>query len=153
MTGKILGYDVSTEAGTISGEDGKRYKFTKENWKENNLPIKEAKVDFDVSQEGNAVDIYQVRDTVAENNDMMMVLIAIAITFFFGFIGTFVSLVVLAKQPVGKAIMPTVLHFLATLLALIPIVGWFIYILVTLYYMFKNYKAVVNSTNLENKYA
>jgi hypothetical protein len=153
MTGKILGYDVSTEVGTISGEDGKRYKFTKENWKENNIPIKEAKVDFDVSQEGNAVDIYQVRDTVAENNDTMMALIAIAITFFFGFIGTFVSLGVLAKQPVGKAIMPTVLHFLATLLALIPIVGWFIYILVTLYYMFKNYKAVVNSTNLENKYA
>ena len=154
MTGKILGFDISTNIGTISGDNGERYKFTKEDWKENVAPHKEAKVDFDINEEGTASEIYQINDTMAENNEIMMGLLAVGITFFFGFIGTFVTRLVLAKQPLGKTIMPTLIHFIITVLFLIPLLGWIVYLIGTIYYMIKNYKLVVNdSYTLTNKYA
>ena len=154
MTGKILGFDTANNTGTVSGDDGKRYKFSKDDWKESVAPQKETKVDFDISEDGTAKEIYQVTDTAAENNDIMMGLIAIGITFFFGFIGTFVSRLVLAKQPVGKTIVPTLIHFIITLLGLIPVLGWLLYIIGTGYYMYKNYILVTtDSYTLKNKYA
>jgi hypothetical protein len=154
MTGKILGFEISTGTGTISGDDGKRYKFSKDNWKESTPPTKEIKVDFDVTSDGVANDIYQVRDTVVENNETMMGLIAVGITFFFGFIGTFVARLVLAKQPVGATIIPTAIHFVITLLVLIPILGWILYMVGTIYYMVKNYTLVSKPAKVSaNKYA
>jgi len=153
MTGKILGYDTTTHTGTISGDDGKRYKFSKDDWKEGAAPQKETKVDFDIAEDNMAKDIYQVKDSAAENNDMLMGLIAIGITFFFGFIGTFVSRLVLAKQPIEKTIVPTLIHFIITILFLIPILGWMIYLIGTGYYMYKNYILVTtDSYTLKNKY-
>ena len=143
MTGKILGYDMKESTGTISGDDGNRYKFTKEDWKETIVPTKEMMVDFEIdSEDKRAKDIYQVKDTVSENNDMLMGLFALGLTFFFGFIGTFLSRLILAKQPIEKTIIPTIIHFIVTLLILIPVLGWFIYIVGTLYYMVKNYSIV-----------
>jgi hypothetical protein len=154
MTGKILGFEISTGTGTISGDDGKRYKFTKENWKEDGAPVKEVKVDFDITDDGMATDVYQVRDVVVENNETLMGLIAVGITFFFGFIGTFVSRLVLAKQPVGATIVPTAIHFVITLLVLIPVFGWIIYMMGTIYYMVKNYALVIQpAQSSTNKYA
>ncbi len=154
MTGKILGFDISTNIGTILGDNGERYKFTKEDWKENVPPQKEAKVDFDINEDGTASEIYQISEAMAENNEMMMGLLAVGITFFFGFIGTFVTRLVLAKQPLGKTILPTFIHFIITVLFLIPLFGWIIYLIGTIYYMVKNYKLVVNdSYTLTNKYA
>ncbi len=75
-----------------------------------------------------------------------MGLLAIGITFFFGFIGTFVSRLVLSKQSVGKTIIPTLIHFIVTLAILIPIFGWIIYLIGTLYYMIKNYQLVVSNS-------
>jgi len=154
MTGKILGFDTANNTGTVSGDDGKRYKFSKDDWKESTAPQKETKVDFDIAEDGVAKDIYQVRDSVSENNDTLMGLLAIGITFFFGFIGTFVSRLVLSKQPVAKTIMPTLIHFIITLAVLVPVLGWVIYLVGTVYYMVKNYQLVVNdSYTLSNKYA
>ena len=153
MTGKILGFDTSVGTGTISGDDGKRYKFTKENWKENNIPIKESKVDFDINDGGEAVEIYQVRDSVVESNETMMALLSLAITFFLGFIGTFISRLILAKQPIGATIIPTLIHFIITLLGIIPVIGWVIYIIGIIYYMVKNYGLIVNTSSSSlNKY-
>jgi len=140
MTGKILGYDTVSNIGTVSGDDGKRYKFSKDDWKENTTIQKETKVDFNIAEGDIAKEIYQINDKMAENNDTLMGLLAIGITFFFAFIGTFVSRLVLAKQPVGKTIVPTLIHFVITMLGLIPILGWVIYLIGTGYYMYKNYK-------------
>ncbi|PHS42232.1 MAG: hypothetical protein COB07_00395 [Sulfurovum sp.] len=154
MTGKILGFDITNNTGTVSGDDGKRYKFSKVDWKESVAPQKETKVDFDMGEDGTAKEIYQITDKVAENNDALMGLLAIGITFFFGFIGTFVSRLVLAKQPIEKTIVPTLIHFVITMLALIPILGWIIYLIGTGYYMYKNYILVTtDSYALKNKYA
>jgi len=153
MIGRILGYDMSSNMGTISSENGARYKFSKEEWKENTVPQKEMKVDFEIGDENSAKDIYLIRDREAENSSMLLGLVVVGITFFFGFIGTFVSRLVLAKQPVGKTIVPTLIHFVITLLGLIPVLGWIIYLIGTGYYMYKNYILVTtDSYTLKNKY-
>lgn len=97
MTGKILGFDATTNIGSISGDNGQRYAFSKEDWKEISLPAKDQKVDFAVNEEDKAIEIYTIRDNSLENTNTLFGLIAIGITFFFGFIGTFISRIVLAK--------------------------------------------------------
>ncbi|PHS55835.1 MAG: hypothetical protein COB17_10930 [Sulfurimonas sp.] len=140
MIGRILGYDISDNTGTISGDNGSRYKFSKENWKDSIKPQKEMKVDFETDAEGNAKDIYFVKDQVAENTSTLLGLVAVGITFFFGFIGTFISRLFIAKQAIGSTIVPTAIHFLITILLFIPIVGWLIYLGGTFYYMYTNYQ-------------
>jgi uncharacterized membrane protein (DUF106 family) len=142
MIGKILGYDKNNNTGIISADNGTRYKFSKEDWKENNLPQKEMKVDFEPTDENNAKDIYVVQDQLAENTNTLLGLIAIGITFFFGFIGTFISRLFIAKEPLGNVIIPTIIHFIITVLVIIPILGWLIYFIGTCYYMYKNYMLV-----------
>ncbi len=144
MIGKILGFDGAT--GVISGDNGSRYTFSKEDFKESNQPQKDMKVDFETTNENNAKDIYVVKDKVAENTSTLLGLITVGITFFFGFIGTFISRVFLAKKSIGSVIIPTAIHFLITLLVLIPFVGWFIYLGGTFYYMYKNYQLTINAS-------
>lgn len=144
MIGKILGFDGKT--GTISAENGSRYTFSKEEFKESIQPEKGIKVDFEISDENNAKDIYVVEDQVAENTSTLLGLIAVGITFFLGFIGTFISRVFLAKQSIGSAIVPTAIHFLITILVLIPILGWLIYLIGTFYYMYKNYQLTLSAS-------
>lgn len=153
MTGRILGFETATNSGVISGDDGKRYNFTKQNWKERHAPWKNTKVDFDIDENGKALDIYQVKDTVAASNDMIMGVVSLVMTFFLGFIGTFISRLILSKQPFEKTIIPTLLHFIVTVVALIPILGWIIYIIATIYYMVKNYKLVMEEPKQASKYA
>jgi len=59
MTGKILGFDAGSDTGTISGDNGERYKFTIGEWKSENAPKANQKVDFDFSEK-NAIEIYLV---------------------------------------------------------------------------------------------
>jgi TM2 domain-containing membrane protein YozV len=59
MKGQILDFSIQTNAGVISGEDGKRYKFTGADWREATPPQRGMHVDF----EGNKSDgknIYRV---------------------------------------------------------------------------------------------
>ncbi|MCT7499177.1 hypothetical protein N5S76_05220 [Aliarcobacter cryaerophilus] len=144
MTGKILGFDATTNIGSISGDNGQRYAFSKEDWKEISLPAKDQKVDFAVNEEDKAIEIYTIRDNSLENTNTLFGLIAIGITFFFGFIGTFISRIVLAKQSSGQALIPTLIHFAITLLLFIPILGAIIYIIGTAYFMYKNYLLTTN---------
>lgn len=82
-----------------------------------------------------------------------MGVVAIAITFFFGFIGTLVSRLVISKQSAGAALVPTLIHFVITLTLLIPVLGLLIYFGGTIYYMVVNYKLAVNPPVLSPKYA
>ena len=144
MTGKVLGFDGET--GSISGDNGLRYSFSVEDFKENTHAQKDLKVDFTTDNDGNAKDIYVIEDQVAENTGILLGLISVGITFFLSFIGTFISRVFLAKQPIGSVIVPTAMHLLITLLALIPILGWFIYLVGTFYYMYKNYQLTIKAS-------
>ncbi len=142
MTGKILGYNTSDNTGIISSDNGTRYKFTKEQWKEQSTPQKEMLVDFEATEENTAKDIYVVHDQLAENTNTLLGLIAVGITFFFGFIGTFISRLFIAKESIGNVILPTIIHFVITALVIIPLFGWIIYFIGTCYYMYKNYMLV-----------
>lgn len=142
MTGKILGYDSNNDTGVISTDNGTRYKFTKEDWREDISPQKELLVDFEEGEQNTAKDIYMITDTLAENTNILLGLIAVAITFIFGFIGTFISRLFIAKESFSSVIIPTFIHFIITVLVVIPMVGWLIYFIGTCYYMYKNFKLV-----------
>jgi hypothetical protein len=153
MTGKVLGFETAQNEGVISSDDGKRYKFTKSQWKESSIPQKEMRVDFDIGDGDIAGDIYIIRDKDSENSEVMMGLLSVGLTLFLGFVGTFISRLVLSKQPFGKTILPTAIHFIFTIMALVPIFGWILYLIGTIYYMVKNYKLVTtDSYVLANKY-
>ena len=66
MKGQVLGFDGNN--GVITTEDGKRYNFTKEDWKESQTPNKGDKVDF-TAQEDNAKDIYLIE---ASSNSLQL---------------------------------------------------------------------------------
>jgi len=137
MTGIILGFDNNT--GTISADNGTRYTFTKDTWKENIQPLKNMKVDFAINEQEEAIDIYTIKDKAAENTSILLGLAAVVITFLFGFIGTLISRLALARQSFGSSLVPTAIHFLITLLVFIPIIGWIGYFIGTIYFMYKNY--------------
>jgi hypothetical protein len=59
MTGKILGFDTESKTGTISTNNGERYKFTIEEWKGNIKPESGLEVDFELSNE-QANEIYPI---------------------------------------------------------------------------------------------
>jgi uncharacterized membrane protein YhaH (DUF805 family)/YHS domain-containing protein len=60
MKGQILDFSIQTNTGYISGDDGKRYHFSGQEWKDNKAPVKGGKVDFDISPSGEAIQIYVV---------------------------------------------------------------------------------------------
>jgi hypothetical protein len=141
MTGKILGFDSSSNEGTISADNGTRYKFTKEYWKDASQPEANMIVDFEASDDNMAKDIYLTVKTNNENTTMGLV--AVGLTLLFGFIGTFISRAFLAKQSFGSSILPSVLHLFAGIILIIPLLGWLIYFGITGYFMYKNYKLIV----------
>ncbi|WP_455518285.1 DUF805 domain-containing protein [Neisseria cinerea] len=59
MKGQILDFSIQNGGGLISGEDGKRYPFKSEEWKEQGIPTRGMKVDFDVDETGQAVAVYK----------------------------------------------------------------------------------------------
>ena len=58
MKGRLLDYAIQTNSGIISGDDGNRYTFTGDAWKESSLPQRGMYLDFETS-ETNAIDIYR----------------------------------------------------------------------------------------------
>jgi len=64
MNGKIL--SITQEGGLIKGEDSKRYPFEISEYKEEKEPTKGQIVDFEIDENGNAVEIYD-EDIVLEN--------------------------------------------------------------------------------------
>ena len=67
MRGKILRFSFQSNSGAISGDDGTRYTFTNEDWREEYPPRQDMYVDFDVrvdaeDQSNRAVDIFDVSE-------------------------------------------------------------------------------------------
>ena len=59
MKGKILGFVESS--GVITGDDGKRYKFSAADWKAPRAPRTGEEVDYEISAQGMAAEIYPLR--------------------------------------------------------------------------------------------
>jgi len=150
MLGRVLGYDQSQNSGTISADDGNRYTFTQDVWKESVPPRRDMKVDFVIDGE-NAKEIYIVKDRQEENNRTWLGLVSVLLTFFLGFIGTFISRLFLAKTTMGSALIASLIHLVITLSLIIPAFGLVIYGIGTVFYMYKNYMLIVNPDN--NSYA
>ena len=56
--GTILDYSVQTSSGLITGDDGNRYNFVGAEWKDQAIPNRGTRVDFE-AQGGDAVAIYR----------------------------------------------------------------------------------------------
>ncbi|MES2337505.1 MAG: TM2 domain-containing protein [Pseudomonadota bacterium] len=63
MRGQILGVDRTTGDAQVTGEDGNRYRFRRDDWADPVGPAVGAMVDFDVS-DGRAVSVYRVPGSV-----------------------------------------------------------------------------------------
>jgi len=145
MKGRILGYDGRNSEGAIQGADGNRYSFQLAEWKVEDVPKPEMAVDF-IPEGGVALKIYPIRDSEAEQNKLVLSIISLLITFFLGFIGTLVSRLAMAKQPLSKVILPVAIHAIITLFFFFPVFGWVIYVVGTIYFMVKNYQIINNGT-------
>ena len=58
MNGTILDYSVQTNSGLITGDDGNRYNFVGAEWKDEAIPNRGTRVDFE-AQGGDAVAVYR----------------------------------------------------------------------------------------------
>ena len=58
MNGQILDYSPQTNSGLIAGDDGNRYNFVGAEWKDQAIPNREMRVDFE-AQGSDAVAIYR----------------------------------------------------------------------------------------------
>ena len=56
MNGQILDYSAQTNSGLIAGDDGNRYNFVGAEWKDQAIPNRGMRVDFE-AQGGDAVAI------------------------------------------------------------------------------------------------
>lgn len=72
-------------------------------------------------------------------------IIAGLLTFFLGFIGTFVVRISVVKQPFSKAILPTFVHFLLNAAVVIPVVGIVIAVLANIYFVWVNFVLATKS--------
>ena len=146
MKGKILGFDSNSQEGAIHGIDGNRYAFQVIEWKSSDDLKVEMPVDF-VPNEGNALKIYPIKDTDAEERGLVFGILCLLVTLFLGFIGTLISRLALARQPFSKVIVPVLVHAILTLLFFIPLVGWGVYFVCTVYFMVTNYQLVTRGSH------
>lgn len=70
MKGRVLGYNPSQKTGVITGEDGRRYKFSEDNWESPEMPTVNVGVDFEII-DGHAVEIYHTN--ISSSNDSQQV--------------------------------------------------------------------------------
>ena len=141
MEGRVLGFDERTKEGVLKGKDGNRYKFSVDSWKNDQSPSFDMLVDFEISEES-AVNIFPIKDKDAEDNKAILGIVSLLLTFFLSFIGTSISRLALSKHSFSRAALPIFLHFIITLLGLIPVVGWVIYFFGLIYFMVTNYQYV-----------
>jgi len=150
MQGIVLGFNEKLNEGVIVADE-KRYKFETNDWKESFSPKKGAKVDFIVEGE-KAKEIYLIDTSKEENSLMILGVISLFITFFFGFIGTAISRMAISKQSFSDAIGAIAIHAVITILGLlVPAFGVLIYLVGTIYYMVQNYKLIIKPAPF-NKY-
>ncbi len=67
-------------------------------------------------------------------------IIAVFLTILLGFIGTFIVRFAIVKHDLGKAAVPTLIHFLLNAAIIIPIIGSIIALIGTIYFAWTNFK-------------
>lgn len=85
MRGRILGFDLRTNDGQISGEDGQRYPFTGQEWKQRVPPRQGQTVDFEIG-DGRALSIYSLGGGNPLEGDKNKIVAAL-LAFFLGAFG------------------------------------------------------------------
>ena len=149
MIGYILGYDEKEQKGAISSLSDKRFSFELKEWRENFLPNRGVRGDF-IPNEDRAKEIYLAKKSqLAIDNHLLFGAIAIIATFTFGFLGTFFSRLVFAKQSFSKIIVPVLLHAASAFFLFIPLFGWSIYLIITIYFAYTNF--ILSSAKEENE--
>ena len=58
VKGKILNFSIQNNSGLISGNDGRRYRFTGSSWNIDQPPTQGIAVEFEVDSNGKAIEIY-----------------------------------------------------------------------------------------------
>jgi len=143
MEGIVLGFDNKANDGAIKGENGNRYPFTGDSWKSDVSPSINMLVDFEILNKM-AINIFPIKDKDAERNKTILGIVSLLLTFFLGVIGTIISRLAISKHSFSKSALAISIHFIITLLALIPIIGWVFYVIGTICFMIKNYQYVQN---------
>ena len=105
MIGRILEYNKKMQEGVISGEDGNRYIFNSNDWKNELRPYKNQKVDF-LTEEEYAKEVYLVEEEDLDNkNDFLpIVSVILSVLGIWFILCVFISLVTLfiAKYNIKK---------------------------------------------------
>ena len=70
---------------------------------------------------------------------MLVGIIAGLLTFFLGFIGTFIVRIGIVKDPFAKTILPTFIHFLLNVAVVIPVIGIMIAVIANIYFVWVNF--------------
>ncbi len=93
MRGQILGVDRNSGDAQVTGEDGKRYRFRRDDWADPVGPAVGAMVDFDIA-DGRAVSVYRVpgsmpavSDAPRRSRNDRNKLVAALLAFFLGVLG------------------------------------------------------------------
>lgn len=85
MKGSVIVYDEATHSGKISGHDGKRYSFTRQDWTDSKPPKNGIEVDFDVDGD-TAKDLVVLKGSSSGVGDKSKTT-ALLLCLFFGFLG------------------------------------------------------------------
>jgi hypothetical protein len=141
MEGRVLEFDEKTGQGLIKGKDENRYNFTTQDWPVSTNPTFNTLVDFEID-ENSARHIVILRDKDAEDTAMLLGVLSLVITLFLAFFGTMISRLAISKQPASKAFPAIAMHFVVTLVGLIPAIGWILYFAGTAFFMIRNFQLV-----------
>ncbi|QOY52897.1 hypothetical protein [Candidatus Sulfurimonas baltica] len=76
---------------------------------------------------------------------MVIGIVAGLLTFFLGFIGTFIVRIAIVKDPFLKTTLPTLIHFLLNAAIIIPIIGVVIALLANIYFVWVNFKMAIKA--------
>lgn len=68
MQGKILDFSVAENKGYITGQDGNRYTFQGTEWKEQKTPSRGNTVDFEITESGEAAQVFFALGAVSSNS-------------------------------------------------------------------------------------
>ena len=71
---------------------------------------------------------------------MLVGIIAGLVTFFLGFIGTFIVRLAIVRDPFVKTLLPTFIHFLLNAAVIIPVIGVVIAVIANIYFVWVNFK-------------
>ncbi|RXK07285.1 hypothetical protein [Halarcobacter bivalviorum] len=146
MEGKILGVDKNGSLYTIKAQNGERYTFVKNEWRSEGTPYVGQTVDFNISEENKAIEVFNITKPVFEEkkDNTPRAIIALLLTLFFGFIGTAVTRFAIMEEDKEKEygkLTPTLVHLVCDVLFFIPVIGWIIAIVANIYFAIQNYKA------------